>query len=244
MRSTPTLRALTQLPCLLLGLLAPGFASAQVTLHYNERPPYLVGKDGQLTGLTGSPAVAAFKAAGVAFNLQVSSSARQLALIKENKGADCGIGWFKNEEREGFGKFTKAIYQDKPQIAMTSAKNTKVKDGAAVESILGDKSITLLVKQGYSYGKTLDAMIAKLQPKSTAVTVENVQMLQMIQAERADYMFVAPEEADGLIAAAGFSPTEFRKAHFSNAPNGENRYILCSKNVSDDIIAKLNNAIK
>jgi len=241
-RSIPS--ALSQWLCLCIGLLAPIFGYAQVTLHYNERPPYLVGKDGQLTGLTGSPAVAAFKAAGVAFNLQSSSSARQLALIKENKGADCGIGWFKNEEREGFGKFTKPIYQDKAQIAITSAKNAKVKDGAAVESILGDKAITLLVKQGYSYGKTLDAMIAKLQPKSTAVTVENVQMLQMIQAERADYMFVAPEEADGLIAAAGFSPAEFRKANFSNAPSGENRYILCSKSVSDDVIAKLNNAIK
>ena len=229
---------------LVASLLAPSFAMAQITLHYNERPPYLLGKDGQLTGLTGSPAVAAFKAAGVPFTLQSSSSARQLALIKENKAMDCGVGWFKNEEREGFGKFTKPIYQDKPQIAMTSAKNTKVKDGVSVESILSDKSISLLVKQGYSYGKTLDAMLAKLQPKSTSVTVENVQMLQMIQAERADFMFVAPEEADGLIAAAGISPGEFRKASFSNAPNGENRYILCSKSVPDETIAKLNSAIK
>lgn len=244
MKSRSVRKLLVQCVGWSVGLLAPVMAYSQVALHYNERPPYLVGKDGQLTGLTGSPAVAAFKAAGVTYTLQASSSARQLALIKENKGADCGIGWFKNEEREGFGKFTKPIYQDKPQIAMTAAKNAKVKDGAAVESILGDKSITLLVKQGYSYGKTLDAMIAKLQPKSTAVTVENVQMLQMIQAERADYMFVAPEEADGLVAAAGISAAEFRKANFSNAPNGENRYILCSKGVSDEIIGKLNSAIK
>ncbi len=244
MHSHSMLKHLLQGILLITGLLAPAFACAQVTLHYNERPPYLMGKDGQLTGLTGSPAVAAFKAAGVPFTLQSSPSARQLVLIKENKAMDCGVGWFKNEEREGFGKFTKPIYQDKPQIAMTSAKNTKVKDGASLESILGDKGITLLVKQGYSYGKTLDAMIAKLQPKSTSVFVENVQMLQMIQAERADYMFVAPEEADGLIAAANISPAEFRKANFSNAPNGENRYILCSKNVPDETITKLNSAIK
>ena len=244
MKSHARQRTLLQRYFVVAILLVPMYSVAQVTLHYNERPPYLVSKDGQLTGLTGTPAVAAFKAAGVAFTLKSSASARQLALIKENLAADCGVGWFKNEEREGFGKFTVPIYQDKPQIAITAAKDTKVKEGASLESILGDKSITLLVKNGYSYGKTLDAMIAKLQPKTTAVTVENVQMLQMIQAERADFMFVAPEQADGLIAAASVNPVEFRKVHFSNAPNGENRYLLCSKSVSDEIIAKLNKAIK
>lgn len=230
--------------CLMSGLFSPVLVSAQIALHYNERPPYLVVKDGQLSGLTGSPAVAAFKAAGIAFTLQLTPTARQLAMIKDNTGMDCGVGWFKNEEREGFAKFTKPIYQDRPQIALTTAHNSKVKEGETVESILGNKNLTLLVKQGYSYGKTLDALIAKLQPVQHAVTVENVRMLKMIQAERADYMLIAPEEADGLIAASEVSPADIRKANFSNAPNGEHRYILCSKNVSDETIARLNNAIK
>ena len=241
-KSTPNpvlLRTLL-IPC----LLSPALATAQIALHYNERPPYLVGKDGQLTGLTGSPAVAAFKAAGIAFTLHFTPTARQLAMIKDNAGTDCGIGWFKNEEREGFAKFTKPIYQDRPQIALTTAKNSKVKDGETVESILGNKNLTLLVKQGYSYGKTLDALIAKLQPVQHAVAVENVLMLKIILAERADYMLIAPEEVDGLIAASDVSSAEIRKASFSNAPNGENRYILCSKNVPDETISKLNSVIK
>jgi len=241
-KSTPNpvlLRTLL-IPC----LLSPALATAQIALHYNERPPYLVGKDGQLTGLTGSPAVAAFKAAGIAFTLHFTPTARQLAMIKDNAGTDCGIGWFKNEEREGFAKFTKPIYQDRPQIALTTAKNSKVKDGETVESILGNKNLTLLVKQGYSYGKTLDALIAKLQPVQHAVAVENVLMLKIILAERADYMLIAPEEVDGLIAASDVSPADIRKANFSNAPNGENRYIICSKNVADETITRLNNALK
>lgn len=226
------------------GLFGPVLASAQIALHYNERPPYLVLKDGQLSGLTGAPAVAAFKAAGIAFTLHLTPTARQLAMIKDNAGMDCGIGWFKNEEREGFARFTKPIYQDRPQIALTVAKNTKVKEGDTVESILGNKNLTLLVKQGYSYGKTLDALIAKLQPVQHAVAVENVQMLKIILAERADYMLIAPEEADGLIATSEVNPADIRKANFSNAPNGENRYILCSKNVPDETISKLNSVIK
>ena len=244
MKSKSTPKPLLRWMLLVPGLLSPVLAFAQISLHYNERPPYLVGKDGQLTGLTGSPAVAAFKAAGIAFTLQLTPTTRQLAMIKENTGADCGIGWFKNEEREGFAKFTKPIYQDRPHIALTAAKNPKIKDGEAVESVLGNKGLTLLVKQGYSYGKTLDALIAKLQPVQHAVAVENVQMLKMIQAERADYMLIAPEEADGLVAASDVNPADIRKAHFSNAPNGEHRYMMCSKNVSDETISKLNSAIK
>lgn len=236
----PVLLRTWLIPC----LLSPALATAQIALHYNDRPPYLVGKDGHLTGLTGSPAVAAFKGAGIAFTLHNTPTARQLAMIKDNTGADCGIGWFKNEEREGFAKFTRPIYQDRPQIALSAARNPKVKDGETVESVLGNKGLTLLVKQGYSYGKTLDALIAKLQPVQHAVAVENVLMLKMILAERADYMLIAPEEADGLIAASDVSPSDIRKANFSNAPNGENRYIICSKNVADETITRLNNAIK
>lgn len=244
MKLKTTEKPLRRWMLLVPGLLCPVFAFAQISLHYNERPPYLVGKDGQLTGLTGSPTVAAFKVAGIAFTLHATPTARQLVMIKDNVGMDCGIGWFKNEEREGFAKFTKPIYQDRPHIALTTARNPKVKDNETVESVLGNKGLTLLVKQGYSYGKTLDTLIAKLQPVQHAVAVENVQMLKMILAERADYMLTAPEEADGLIAASDVGPAEVRKAHFSNAPNGEHRYIMCSKNVSDESIAKLNSAIK
>ena len=85
-------------------------ATAQVTLHFNERPPYVFIKDGHLSGLIGAPAEAAFKAAGVQYTLALTPTARQLQIIKSNAGADCSAsGWFKNEERESFGKFTHAV---------------------------------------------------------------------------------------------------------------------------------------
>ena len=229
---------------LIAGLFSPILATAQITLHYNDRPPYLVIKDGQLTGLTGSPATAAFRAAGIPFTLNLKPSSRQMATIKDNTGADCAVGWFKTEEREEFAKFTNPIYQDKPQIALATANNTKLKDGDTIESVFGNKGNRLLIKQGFSYGKALDGLIEKLQPTKIAANVENEQMLQLINAARADYMFVAPEEADGLIKAAGISPTDIRKINFSNAPKGGDRYILCSKKVPDEVIAKLNKAIK
>lgn len=230
--------------CLLAGLSAAPSAHAQVVLLYNERPPYLVTQDGALTGLTGSAAVAAFKAANIPFTTQLVPSIRQLVRIRNNTGADCAVGWFKTEERMSYAKFTKPIYQDHPQIALTAAGAGKLTDAESLESALSNQDISLLVKQGYSYGTTIDELIAKLHPKLIAVSGENTQMLRMIRAGRADYMFAAPEEADGLITASGINPAEIRKVSFSDAPHGEYRYILCSRNVSDEVIERLNRVIK
>jgi len=226
------------------GLSLSFLASAQVKLHFNERPPYTFTKDGQLSGLIGSPAEAAFKAAGIQYTLALTPVSRQLMIIKNNVGLDCAVNWFKNDERETFGKFTKPLYQDKARIALTGAKNTKVKGGGTIESVLGDKTINLLVKQGYSYGKVLDDLIEKLEPTKIVVTAENVPMLKMIQANHGDLMFISQEEANGLIVAAGINAADIREINFSNAPKGEIRYILCSKRVPDEIINKLNSAIK
>ena len=230
---------------LTLGVCLPLFASAQVTVHLNDRPPYTFLKDGRLSGLTGAPTAAAFEAAGVAYTLAITPTARQLAIIKNNTGLDClASGAFKNEERESYGKFTRPIYRDKARIALSSVKNTKVKNGQTIESVLGNRAITLLVKQGYSYGKVFDDLLDTLQPTRITVTVESIQMLKMIQANRADLMLISQEEADGLIAIADVNPDEIRKISFSNAPSGEHRYIFCSRSVPDEIIHKLNSAIK
>lgn len=232
----------------LLGVAALGastVASAQtVALHYNSRPPYLTVQDGVLSGLTGSPAVAAFKASGVPFVIKETPATRQLKILKDNDGADCAIGWFKNAEREAFAKFTKPIYQDEPQIVLTAAGNTKFKATDTVEAVLANQGLTLLVKSSYSYGKGLDALIEKHLPKRHTVGAENIQMFKMVQAQRADYMFTAPEEASVTIPMAGFQQDQFHLIKLANMPKGEYRYILCSHSVPDETIARLNAAIK
>lgn len=226
-------------------LVLPLSGSAQsVTLHYFPRPPYMYQDGGQLAGLTGSVAAAAFHAAGVNVTVQDTPASRFLVIVKRNEGLDCGIGWFKNPEREEFGKFTKAIYQDEAMAALTVPDNTKITANDSVESVLANKDLKLLVKQSFSYGKTLDTLIEKLQPNRQIATVENVQMVKMLHARRANYMFISPEESVATIAAAGFQPGEFKLLRLANMPKGESRYILCSKNMPDELIARLNAAIR
>lgn len=223
---------------------AAQITQAPVTLHFNERPPYLMERDGVLTGLTGAPAVAAFTRAGIAFTLRETPAARQLELVRQSAGVDCAVGWFKNEERAGFARITRAVYQDRPQIALVAAYKPVPKTGDAIETVMGNKDLTLLVKQGYSYGRSLDGLMARLRPTIRAAVVENVQMVRMVLAGRSDYMLTAPEEADGLIAALGSQGKVIRKVEFTHMPPGESRHILCSKNMPDSLFNKLNLAIQ
>lgn len=232
---------------LLLGAMAqPWTAWAQpVTLHYIQRPPYMMASGEGLSGLTGGPSYLAFKSAQVPVVVQETPVARQLRYVETNSGQDCMIGMFKKPEREVFAKFTKPVYQDQPQVILTAAANApRFAAFHSVVDVFNDKSMVLLVKLAYSYGTTLDALITRYQPTVVRTTDENLLMIKSIKLKMSDYMFIAPEEAAVAISAAGFALNDFKQITFKNMPDGEYRHLMCSKNVPDDVIQKLNAAIK
>lgn len=215
-----------------------------ITLHYNERPPYLVTTDKGVGGLTGDPATLVFEKSNIPFVWKQTPSKRQIYLLQQNSGRDCLPGWFKNAEREEFAKYTLPIYQDKPQMALLRADNNKISTLSTIDEILANPQLTMLAKDGYSYGDFLDAVIREANPPRTVTTNENSGMLKMIYARHADYFLIAPEEADGLIKTSEFDMQDFKFVYFTDIPYGEKRYILCSKQVEDSMIEKLNTAIR
>ncbi len=214
-----------------------------ISVHYNERAPYLQTTPQGVIGLTADLANLVFEKANISFQWKKTPSKRQMLILKRNNECDCLVGWFKNSEREKFAKYTNYIYQDKPQIALTRADNRKIKNGISVDDILSDRALSLLVKDGYSYGGFLDRKIIQHNPDSMKVVFENRKMLELIHENRYDYFFIAPEEADGLIKASGFPKQDFKFVTFPDMPAGEKRYILCSMQIQDSIIEKLNKAI-
>lgn len=215
-----------------------------ITLHYNERPPYLVTTETGVGGLTGDPATIVFEKSNIPYKWEQTPSKRQIYLLEQNRGRDCAVGWFRNIERERFAKFTLPIYQDKPQIALARADNDNIPPDITVDKIFNNLKLNLLVKDGYSYGDFLDGKIKEHNPIRTVTTVENSEMLKMVVAGHADYFIIAPEEADGLINSSQFDLQDFKFVHFRDIPYGEQRYILCSEQVEDSIIERLNEAIR
>ena len=87
-------------------------------------------------------------------------------------------------------------------------------------------------------------MIIKYKPREVLTTADNLSMLKMIHSLRADYFFIAHEEAEQLIAESPFKLSDFKYINFSNMPEGNKRFIICTQKVPDSIIAKLNRAIR
>jgi len=214
-----------------------------ITLRYHERVPYIQTGPNGVEGLTGTPVASAFKKAGIPFVWKKTPSKRQIKVLKDNSGCDCLVGWFKNADREKFAKYTHHIYQDKPQIALARADNGNLQSGVSVDSVLSNPGLKLLVKDGYSYGSYLDAKITQHKPAIDRSTTENINMLKRIHLKRGDYFFISPEEADGLFESYGLPKEGFKYITFSDMPDGEKRYIVCSQKVEDEVIEKLNTAI-
>jgi hypothetical protein len=100
--------------CVPLGWCATAGAQG-LTLHYQERAPYSTAlSDGTVAGLTATPAAQALQQAGLRFAWVRTPSQRQLALIQEGDGLHCGLGWLRNAERSAKGKFSQALYRDRP----------------------------------------------------------------------------------------------------------------------------------
>ena len=224
----------------------PVKAQDPIQLYYYDRAPYAVtDPQGEVSGLLATPAANAFKQAGIPFQWKKMPFKRQLVTIKHNKKMTCGIGWFKNPEREAFARFTDPIYQDKPAVTISKKGNKALDQHRDSKSLFEDKKIKLLVKDGFSYGTYIDELISIYDPEIVSVVNStNVEMLQMILSGRADYYFISEEEAEHIISAAGYEVSQFQILHYNDMPAGNRRYIACSQQVTPEIIDLLNRALK
>ncbi len=239
----------TACACIASGILPAGVVASEqttapVTLHYLDRPPYMVASASGLAGITGKPAFMAFKKAGVAFELRKTPFVRQLRIMEKNTGQDCMIGLFKRPEREIFAKFTKPIYRDQQPVILTESANAgRIESVRSIEGLFSDPGLIRLAKLGYSYGMALDTLVEKYQPKTHFTADENLLMLKALKLRTADYMVISPEEIAEAISAAGFAEQDFKPIRLKNMPAGDYRHIMCSKSVPDEMIRKLNLAI-
>lgn len=230
-----------------LGGLAAAAALAAppvLTLHYQERPPYSsLEADGRVSGLVATPAARALERAGVAYEWVRTPAQRQLALIQNGDGLHCGVGWFRTAEREAVGLFNRQpLYRDLPFAALVRADALWPADGRAVDA-LSQRATRLLVKDGYSYGARLDALIARAPATIVRTPAEVDAMARMVAAGRADWMIVGPEEAPALLARVPAGGRALRLVHLADLPPGEARHLYCNRAVPAAWLARVDDAL-
>lgn len=213
-----------------------------IALLYEERPPYQMRNGDAVEGVVGAPSEAAFKSGGVAFRWEASSQKRMLTRLRENREPVCVAGFFKNQERLAFAKFTKPVYRDRPVVALVR-RQFAFGAGATLADALSAQGLRLLVRRHYSYGQAIDGLLKVLKPVTFSSPLHNVQLVELLKADRADMLFAAQEEAALLLSRSTVRQGEVVVKQFSDAELGEARHIVCSFKVPDDTIKRLNKGI-
>lgn len=214
-------------------------------LVITPRPPYYtVDQSGAVSGIVAGPARKIFENAGLEAQWSVVSFNRQLQMIEDNSHPLCAVGWFKTSEREKFAKFTDYIYQDRALVALSRADNQAVTAYHDLHALMGDKSLTMGAKLGFSYGTDVDGLIGTLAPKAITTDQSTLGMARMLIGRRFDYMISAPEEAAHMIEALGSEGATLAIIAMQDLMPRNKRYIMCSLSVDDDVIERLNAAIR
>ncbi|CCQ73602.1 ABC transporter substrate-binding protein [Magnetospira sp. QH-2] len=209
-----------------------------------ERAPYYVQElDGGFTGKVATPIAEAFEKAALPFKWKIMAANRHLKTIQKNREPVCAAGWFKNPEREAFGKYTEAVYQDAPQVALVRADNVTALKMKSVEALLSNKALTMGRKLGFSYGPYVDPLLKKYDLAAVTSSQDNVGMIRMLLGQRFDYMIVSAEEAEELIHMLGVAGNDIALLQLEDMPPGGKRYLICSKATDDDHIRRLNAAL-
>ena len=228
---------------MLLSLLAalPWAAAAQpLTLHYQDRPPFSsTGPNGQPQGLLIEPIKRALAQAGIDHRWSNTPSQRQLALIQQGHGQDCGIGWFYSAARATQGRFSRPIYHNLPFQALVRADRLIAVSPSAA-ALLADTSQPLLAKEGYSYGARIDALVQAQPAAVQRTSAESVSMARMVAAGRAGWMLISPEESETLLSSMGADRSTLRLVNLVGGEPGPTGHLYCNLQVSSALIARLN----
>ena len=225
---------------------APVFQQPEdvLVVYYHERRPYYVTTRTQVHGLIADRVNWVFKEADIPYEWHKTPAKRELEMIRSDVQRACAVGWFKTPEREAFGQFTLPIYMDSPTMAVARVDNERIHSGEPLAQTLDNYRLRLLRKDGYSYGTFIDERIKRHAPREVVTTADNFSMLKMIHSHRADYFFIAREEAEDLILCSGLPIEDFQMIHFSDMPQGNKRYLICSPQIEKMTLLRLNRAIK
>lgn len=244
------MRSLVVMVLCLLFSASASWAAEQETLNrikvfYLEFPPYYYTNSNQEpAGFLLKKTEEIFRRAGIEATYE-SGVAKYVLQDMRALAATASIGWFKTPEREVFAKFSQPIYQNKPMQVLYLKKNDALFDSKeTVAQLMADKSLTLGVVAGYSFGSKVDNLIKKHAPATKLVTGGYPHLMRMLVEEQFSYMLVAPEEIASLVKMNYLVEGVFKARQMADIPAGNRRYLIFSKSVPGAVIRRVNKAIE
>lgn len=219
-------------------------APQQLTVSWRDKPPYhYTDEVGAGKGFLLKRSQQVFRAAGIPARFVNEPQKRIWANFQHGAANYCSISWYRLPEREALAQFSMPIHEDQPHTILASPEvAARVKSHASVESLLADPELSLGVVEGVSYGPVLDPMIKASKNHVMSRTVETTQMMRMLNAGRASYMFVDREDWN-YFRQNDKTRQIVVQLDLPGMPPGLRRHIVCSKDVPQETMDRLNKAI-
>lgn len=238
----PGFALLGPLLLLLVPLAAVGEPLAMV---FRDKPPYSYVDDGKQKGFLLDRVKQILAAAKVEAKYEIVPPKRIFADIAANRSEICSFGWYKIPEREAYAKFSASIHEDKPHVILAGPRSRDaITRHKSLRELMADTSLLLGVVDGVSYGPEIDALIAAFRGPVERALIPPLQLARKVAAERVDFMFIDQEDLDYLTQSnPELSNDNLKKISYTDLPPGLKRYILCSEKVSDETMARINQAI-
>jgi polar amino acid transport system substrate-binding protein len=222
------------------------WATPSVRIEYRDKPPYSYTENGEPRGFVIDTTREIFRRAGVAATYAEIPVKRIFANIQNDREAICSPSWYKLADRESYANFSLVIHKDRPHMVLVAPRVIEqVQQHKSLSSLLGDPRLKLGVVAHVSYGHELDLAIESKSYPVTDAAPSVLNLAKMVSFNHgADYMFIDREDYDyinrmGEISAMGLLPMDY-----TDMPPGLNRYLMCSKRVDAETLARLNQAIR
>ncbi len=215
-----------------------------LTIYYFERPPFYFTDDnnnaaGTIIDITKN----ILDNANIKYKFISLPVKRILSYLKTSTKA-CSPGWFYTDKRAKIFKYSLPIYQSKPFVAVINkAKWKKTVKEISINELL-KFNLVLGLKSGFNYGEIIEKAIAKYHGKIERYTVNADNLLNMIATGRIDYTFLSLENVIGFLGKNNDIAKKLTLVYLNEIKKGKLRYLLCSKDVPDQMIERINKAIK
>lgn len=221
-------------------------ADESVSVVFRNKPPYSYVENGVQKGFLLARAQQLFAAAGLRARFEEMPPARMWAELRANAAPLCSFGWYRLPEREAFARFSLPIHTDRPQVVLTRADMApRLRRHTSFAALLQAGDQRFGVVDAVSYGPELDRLIAGARVPVSRVLDAPVRAIWMLAAGRFDFMIVDQDDLDFYLAnTPDLKNQKLERVDFPDMPPGMTRHILCSRQVPEAWMQRLDDAIR
>lgn len=214
------------------------FADVQtLQFLYFERPPYHYTDNGTPTGFMIDPYKSLFIKNDIPVSFSSMPPSRILSVLSHSDSYACSTGWFKNNERLKIYNYSDAIIVDQPlSVVIDRKKEKEFRKKENFADLISDNSLKVGKATFFSYGIKIDELIDKNKNSLTNLSVNQSQLLSLLQKGRVDYLLMRETETNFYIKESNLVDFEFIHIKYPDIDKSINRYTICSEDVPISIL--------